>query len=110
MNNQTSSLQKNSWWENEDSCCKPQQKKEEEQKTLAGVGSSLSFPRKSADSQTGPTTSKVETSALGDAGETSSMCWNQTKKRVNSKQEREQLLVMILSSGKKEGTPSNLKL
>lgn len=28
--------------------------------TLGGVGSSLSFPKKSADSQTGPTTSKVE--------------------------------------------------
>ena len=45
--------------------------------TLAGVGSSLSFPRKSADSQTGPTTSKVEVSASGGAGETNSMCCNQ---------------------------------
>jgi hypothetical protein len=45
--------------------------------TLAGVGSFLSIPRKSADSQTGPTTSKVEISASGGVGETSSMCCNQ---------------------------------
>lgn len=45
--------------------------------TLGGVGSSLSFPKKSADSQTGPTTSKVEISASGEAGETSSICCNQ---------------------------------
>lgn len=46
--------------------------------TLAGVGSSLSFPRKSADSHTGPTTSKDEISASGEAGETSSMCCNKS--------------------------------
>jgi hypothetical protein len=43
-------------------------------KTSSGVGSSLSFPRKSADSQTGPTISKVATSAPGEGGETSSIC------------------------------------
>lgn len=42
--------------------------------TLAGVGSSLPFPKKSADSQTGPTTSKVAISAFAGAGETSSIC------------------------------------
>lgn len=42
--------------------------------TLDGVGSSLPLPKKSADSQTGPTTSKVEISAFGGEGETSSMC------------------------------------
>ena len=42
--------------------------------TSSGVGSSLSFPRKSADSQTGPTISKVATSAPGEGGETSSIC------------------------------------
>lgn len=47
--------------------------------TIGGVGSTLSFPRKSADSQTGPTTSKVEISVLEGGGETSSMCCNQIK-------------------------------
>lgn len=42
--------------------------------TSAGVGSSLSLPRKSADSHTGPTTSKVATCASAAGGETSSMC------------------------------------
>lgn len=39
------------------------------------MGSSLSFPKKSADSQTGPTTSNLETSDSGGGGETSSMCF-----------------------------------
>lgn len=54
--------------------------KKAEHDTLAGVGSSLFFPKKSADSHTGPTTSKVETSALAGWGETSSMCCNRTLK------------------------------
>nr|ACU19104.1 unknown [Glycine max] len=41
---------------------------------LAGVGSCLSFPKKSADSQTGPRTSNFAISASVGAGETSSIC------------------------------------
>ena len=44
--------------------------------TFSGVGSSLSLPRKSADSQTGPTISKVATFASGEGGETNSICCN----------------------------------
>ena len=51
---------------------------------MAGVGSSLSFPKKSADSQTGPTTSKVVFSAFDGAGETNSICCTQ-KLDVTSK-------------------------
>jgi len=83
-------------------------RKEEQLKkriTLAGVGSSLSFPRKSADSQTGPTTSKVETSALGDAGETSSMCWNQTQnKSTPSQKENNSVMTFKWGKRKKEGS------
>lgn len=50
--------------------------------TFEGVGSSLSFPKKSADSQTGPTTSNVETSPSDTGGETSSMCCNQIWCRI----------------------------
>ena len=53
---------------------------EQKDSTFSGVGSTLSFPKKSADSQTGPTTSKVETSASCGGGETSSICCNNQNK------------------------------
>jgi hypothetical protein len=52
--------------------------------TFAGVGSSLPFPKKSADSQTGPTTSKVAISAFAGAGETSSICCRKKKNNVKT--------------------------
>lgn len=87
MNNQTSSLQtKENYHFSCNSTTPPSKKKKKRcdnpigglDNTLAGVGSSLSFPRKSADSHTGPTTSKDEISASGEAGETSSMCCNKS--------------------------------
>lgn len=63
--------------------------------TLAGVGSSLFFPRKSADSQTGPTTSNVEVSVSGAAGEINSICCNQQneKETVASLERRKSKMV-----------------